>query len=62
MISGSNSPMILAIVIAVIGSVFVRYGRLNSLLIMMPSTPPLCSASSSVRARSTTAAMPPAES
>ena len=52
--------MILAIVIAVIGSVLVRYGRLNSLLTITPSTPPDCSASSSSRARATTAAMPPA--
>ena len=52
--------MILAIVIAVIGSVLVRYGRLNSLEIITPSTPPDCRASSSSRARATTAAIPPA--
>ncbi len=32
--------MMRAMVIAVIGSVLVRYGRLNSLLIITPSTPP----------------------
>jgi hypothetical protein len=41
-ISERSSPMMRAMVMAVIGSVWVRYGRLNSFENITPSTPPAC--------------------